>query len=88
MTPRVTVVVPTVDRVDLLRRCLRSLPGSDAAEVVVVHDGDPGVQQCAAAADHELASARIQNWQLSLSVRVDLQGIVREHEAPRLGVVH
>jgi glycosyltransferase involved in cell wall biosynthesis len=36
----VTVVVPTVDRVELLRRCLGGLTG---AEVLVVHDGDPGV---------------------------------------------
>ena len=37
----VTVVVPTVDRVDLLRRCLRGLRDAD---VLVVHDGDPGIQ--------------------------------------------
>jgi glycosyltransferase involved in cell wall biosynthesis len=37
----VTVVVPTVDRVDLLRRCLRGLTGEN---VLVVHDGDPQVQ--------------------------------------------
>ena len=36
----VTVVVPTVDRVELLRRCLRGLEGAD---VLVVHDGDAGV---------------------------------------------
>lgn len=36
----VTVIVPTVDRVDLLRRCLRGLAGHD---VLVVHDGDAGV---------------------------------------------
>ncbi|HUR51590.1 MAG TPA: glycosyltransferase [Mycobacteriales bacterium] len=36
----VTVVVPTVDRVALLRRCLRGLEGAD---VLVVHDGDPGI---------------------------------------------
>jgi GT2 family glycosyltransferase len=35
-----TVVVPTVDRVDLLRRCLSGLQGAD---VLVVHDGDAGV---------------------------------------------
>jgi GT2 family glycosyltransferase len=39
-TPRVTVVVPTVDRVELLRRCLRGLEGTD---VLVVHDGDVGI---------------------------------------------
>ncbi|MCW2779402.1 MAG: glycosyl transferase family 2 [Frankiales bacterium] len=37
----VTVVVPTVDRVDLLARCLRGLDGAD---VLVVHDGDRGVR--------------------------------------------
>jgi GT2 family glycosyltransferase len=36
----ITVVVPTVDRVELLRRCLRGLT---AAQVLVVHDGDQGV---------------------------------------------
>lgn len=36
----VAVVVPTVDRVDLLDRCLRGLRDE---EVLVVHDGHPGV---------------------------------------------
>jgi glycosyltransferase involved in cell wall biosynthesis len=36
-----TVVIPTVDRVDLLRRCLSSLPGVD---VLVVHDGHAGIR--------------------------------------------
>lgn len=40
LSSTVTVVVPTVDRVDLLRRCLRGLAG---ARVLVVHDGDAGV---------------------------------------------
>ncbi len=35
-----TVVIPTVDRVDLLRRCLSGLDGCD---VLVVHDGHPGI---------------------------------------------
>jgi GT2 family glycosyltransferase len=39
-TADLTVVVPTVDRVDLLRRCLRGLTGE---QVLVVHDGDAGV---------------------------------------------
>ena len=39
----ITVVVPTVDRVDLLARCLDGL-ASQGAEVLVVHDGDRGVQ--------------------------------------------
>lgn len=38
----VTVVVPTVDRVALLSRCLDGLVGAD---VLVVHDGDPGVRR-------------------------------------------
>lgn len=38
----VTVVVPTVDRVDLLERCLSGLRD---ATVLVVHDGDPGVRR-------------------------------------------
>lgn len=44
--PDVSVVVPTVDRVDLLDRCLAGLARPQGAdfEVVVVHDGDPGVQ--------------------------------------------
>jgi glycosyltransferase involved in cell wall biosynthesis len=37
----VTVVVPTVDRVDLLRRCLQGLTD---ARVLVVHDGHEGVR--------------------------------------------
>jgi glycosyltransferase involved in cell wall biosynthesis len=45
--PALTVVVPTVDRVDLLRRCLEALAAQDVCppfEVLVVHDGDPGVR--------------------------------------------
>jgi GT2 family glycosyltransferase len=40
-----TVVVPTVDRVDLLRRTLAGLAAQqrDDIEAVVVHDGDPGI---------------------------------------------
>ncbi|MDP9182979.1 MAG: glycosyltransferase [Actinomycetota bacterium] len=44
----VTVVVPTVDRVDLLRRCLRGLTG---AQVLVVHDGNAGVEALLAELD-------------------------------------
>lgn len=41
----VAVVVPTVDRPELLRRCLQALTDQQrpADEVVVVHDGAPGV---------------------------------------------
>lgn len=44
--PDVSVVVPTVDRVDLLDRCLAGLarPQGVDFEVVVVHDGDAGVR--------------------------------------------
>jgi GT2 family glycosyltransferase len=45
VTPQVSVVVPTVDRVPLLARCLRGLAlqrGVDW-ELLVVHDGDDGV---------------------------------------------
>lgn len=44
-TPAVSVVIPTVDRVDLLRRALDGLAAQDVEryEVVVVHDGDPGI---------------------------------------------
>ncbi|MEY2425348.1 MAG: hypothetical protein QOI61_920 [Actinomycetota bacterium] len=44
-TPRISVVVPTVDRVALLERTLRGLAAQDlgAFEAIVVHDGDPGV---------------------------------------------
>lgn len=38
----VAVVIPTVDRVELLARCLDGLAG---ASVLVVHDGDPGVRK-------------------------------------------
>lgn len=43
----VTVVVPTVDRVVLLERCLAALAAQQlpADQVVVVHDGDPEVLQ-------------------------------------------
>lgn len=45
MTVEVSVVVPTVDRVALLERCLRGLAAQEgvAFEVLVVHDGDRGV---------------------------------------------
>ncbi len=43
--PEVAVVIPTVDRVDLLGRCLRGLERQHlgGVEVVVVHDGDRGI---------------------------------------------
>jgi len=44
--PRISVVVPTVDRVMLLERTLRGLAAQDGVdfEVIVVHDGDAGVK--------------------------------------------
>jgi GT2 family glycosyltransferase len=43
--PQVSVVVPTVDRVELLARTLRGLAAQDGTdfEAIVVHDGDPRV---------------------------------------------
>jgi GT2 family glycosyltransferase len=43
--PAVSVVVPTVDRVKLLERCLRGLSEQEGVsfEVIVVHDGHPGI---------------------------------------------
>lgn len=45
MSCDVAVVVPTVDRVELLARCLRGLARQthSSYEVIVIHDGDPGV---------------------------------------------
>ncbi len=44
-SPQVSVVVPTVDRVELLERTLRGLAAQDGVdfEAIVVHDGDPGI---------------------------------------------
>ena len=44
--PRISAVVPTVDRVDLLARTLRGLAAQDGVdfEVIVVHDGDAGIR--------------------------------------------
>ena len=52
----VTVVVPTVDRVELLSRCLDGLV-DQGAEVLVVHDGDRGVQ--ALLAERGVASLQV-----------------------------
>lgn len=43
--PRVSVVVPTVDRVALLERTLRGIAAQDGVdyEAIIVHDGDPGI---------------------------------------------
>ncbi|HUR76470.1 MAG TPA: glycosyltransferase [Acidimicrobiales bacterium] len=44
-SPRISVVVPTVDRVALLERTLRGLAAQDAEgfEAIVVHDGDAAI---------------------------------------------
>jgi GT2 family glycosyltransferase len=45
-TPRISVVVPTVDRVELLERTLRGLAEQDVDfEAIVVHDGDTGIKE-------------------------------------------
>jgi glycosyltransferase involved in cell wall biosynthesis len=43
--PTVSVVIPTVDRVDLLERCLRGLAAQRGVdfEILVVHDGNPDI---------------------------------------------
>jgi GT2 family glycosyltransferase len=45
--PRASVVIPTVDRVALLERCLRGLrsPTQVPFEVVVAHDGHPAIER-------------------------------------------
>ena len=45
-SPAISVVVPTVDRVELLARTLRGLAAQDGVdfEAIVVHDGDPAVR--------------------------------------------
>ena len=52
--PIVSVVVPTVDRVELLRRCLDGLAKQDIAEpfeVIVVHDGHEAIEELVAGYD-------------------------------------
>ena len=60
MTPRISVVVPTVDRVALLERTLRGLATQDGVEfeAIVVHDGEPGIK------------ALLGAWQDRLALRV------------------
>lgn len=65
MTPHATVVVPTVDRVDLLRRCLSGLRNDPSADVLVVHDGDPGVR----ALLHELGVPGLQVAERGVSAK-------------------
>lgn len=70
-----TVVVPTVDRVGLLRRCLGGLAGAD---VLVVHDGDSGVVALLdelgvrglQVADRGVSAKRNAGWRAASSDRV------------------
>jgi glycosyltransferase involved in cell wall biosynthesis len=43
--PVISVVVPTIDRIGLMERCLEGLEADQGVpfEVIVVHDGDPGM---------------------------------------------
>jgi len=70
----VSVVIPTVDRVDLLDRCLAGLARPQGAdfEIVVVHDGHPGVTDV------------IDRWAASLplrAVRIDERGAAAKRNA-------
>jgi GT2 family glycosyltransferase len=58
--PDISVVVPTVDRVALLERCLRGLSRQRdvSYEVIVVHDGHPGILEL------------LDEWQDRLPLRV------------------
>jgi GT2 family glycosyltransferase len=58
-TPAATVVVPTVDRVALLRRTLAGLRAQRRGdvEIIVVHDGDPGVVELLASCDDQRVRA-------------------------------
>lgn len=57
--PRISVVVPTVDRVELLERTLRGLAAQEGVnfEAIVVHDGDTGIV------------ALLDEWQQKLPLR-------------------
>lgn len=70
----VTVVIPTVDRVALLDRCLGGLarPQGVDFDAIVVHDGDPGVAEV------------IERWERSLplrGLRVDERGAAAKRNA-------
>lgn len=56
MSPRVSVVVPTVDRVELLTRTLRGLAAQDIEdfEVIVVHDGNVDIKTLLHTWKHQL----------------------------------
>ncbi len=70
----ISVVVPTVDRVMLLQRCLRGLAAQERPpeEVIVVHDGVPAVE------------ALLRSWSDRLPlhpVRIDDRGAVAKRNA-------
>ena len=74
VTPRISAVVPTVDRVELLERTLRGLAAQDGVEfeAVVVHDGDPGIV------------ALLEQWQERLPLRalkIGERGAVQKRNA-------
>lgn len=66
----VTVVIPAVDRVALLARCLDGLAGAD---VLVVHDGDEGVRRLLSErglhglqiGDHGVSAKRNAGWRVA-----------------------
>jgi GT2 family glycosyltransferase len=60
--PTVSVVVPTIDRVDLLARTLDGLAAQEMRdfEAVIVHDGDPGVVALLAARAGDLPLRSLQ----------------------------
>lgn len=57
MCSELTVVVPTVDRAELLDRCLRGLAGQQGAtlDVIVAHSGNPAIARVLRTADARLA---------------------------------
>ncbi|MEY2399662.1 MAG: hypothetical protein QOJ00_2836 [Actinomycetota bacterium] len=72
--PRISVVVPTVDRVELLERTLRGLAAQDGVsyEAIVVHDGDARIV------------ALLDEWQNKLPlrpVRITERGTVPKRNA-------
>lgn len=74
MTPEVSVVIPTVDRVALLDRCLSGLARPQGAdfETIVVHDGHAGIQEV------------VDRWAATIpvrAVRIDEPGAVPKRNA-------
>jgi len=88
----VSVVVPTVDRVALLERCLEGFEQDLGApfEVLVVHDGDPGI---VALLERWIDAGRNIGAMISTTLTLlDAYGHVRTRhpdlpQAPRLAIV-